>query len=102
MGNGTRLLCAFRILDERGNMTNRDTLIREACSAFNARDSDGALALMNENVRWPKASEGGHVVGKEGLRAYWTRQWQTFDPHVTPTELIDRVDGRTAQGSADS
>src|SRR5579875_2151795 len=50
---------------------------------------------MTENVRWPKASEGGHVVGKEEIRAYWTRQWQAFDPHVTPAELIDRVDGKT-------
>lgn len=76
-------------------MANRDTLIQEAYSAFNARDIDGALALMTENVRWPKASEGGHVVGKEEIRAYWTRQWQAFDPHVTPTELIERVDGKT-------
>ena len=35
------------------------------------------------------------MIGKEEIRAYWTRQWQAFDPHVTPTELIDRVDGRT-------
>ena len=76
-------------------MANRDTLIQEAYSAFNARDIDGALALMTENVRWAKASEGGHVVGKEEIRAYWTRQWQAFDPHVTPTELIERVDGKT-------
>ncbi len=76
-------------------MATKDTLIREAYSAFNARDIDGALALMTENVRWPKASEGGHVVGKQEIRAYWTRQWQAFDPHVTPTEIIERVDGKT-------
>ena len=76
-------------------MTDRDTLIRKAYSAFNARDIDGALALMTENVRWPKASEGGHVVGKEEIRAYWTRQWQAFDPHVSPTELVNRADGTT-------
>ncbi len=76
-------------------MADRDTLIGEAYSAFNARDIDRALALMTENVRWPKASEGGHVIEKEEIRAYWTRQWQAFDPHVTPTELIGRVDGRT-------
>jgi hypothetical protein len=33
-----------------------------------------ALALMSENVSWPKASEGGRVVGKEEIRSYWTRQ----------------------------
>ena len=76
-------------------MTDRDALIHEAYAAFNARDIDGALGLMTENVRWPKASEGGHVVGKDEIRAYWTRQWQAFDPHVTPTELIHRADGKT-------
>jgi hypothetical protein len=65
-------------------------LIAEAYSAFNRRDIDGALALMSENVSWPKASEGGCVVGKEEIRAYWKRQWKEFDPHVEPVEVIDR------------
>lgn len=76
-------------------MTNTHTLIAQAYSAFNRRDIDSALALMSENVSWPKASEGGRAVGKEEVRAYWTRQWQEFDPHVEPLELIDREGGRT-------
>lgn len=71
-------------------MPNTQTLIAEAYAAFNRRDIDAALALMSENVNWPKASEGGRVVGKEGIRAYWTRQWKEFDPHVEPMEIIDR------------
>jgi hypothetical protein len=76
-------------------MTNTQTLIAQAYSAFNQRNVDGALALMSENVSWPKASEGGRVVGKEEIRAYWTRQWQEFDPHVEPIEVIDREEGKT-------
>ena len=71
-------------------------LIAQAYSAFNKRDIDSALALMAENVSWPKASEGGRVVGKEEIRAYWTRQWQEFDPHVEPIEVIDH-DGSKAE-----
>jgi hypothetical protein len=71
-------------------LANTQLLIAEAYSAFNRRDIDGALALMSENVSWPKASEGGRVVGKEEIRAYWTRQWKQFDPHVEPVEAIDR------------
>jgi hypothetical protein len=67
----------------------------QAYSAFNQRNVDGALALMSENVSWPKASEGGRVVGKEEIRAYWTHQWQEFDPHVEPIEVIDREGGKT-------
>lgn len=70
-------------------------LIAEAYSAFNRRDIDGALALMSEKVSWPRASEGGRVVGKEEIRAYWTRQWKEFDPHVEPVEVIDREGGKT-------
>ena len=75
---------------QEDTLANTQMLIAEAYSAFNRRDIDGALALMSENVSWPKASEGGRVVGKEEIRAYWTRQWKEFDPHVEPVEVIDR------------
>jgi hypothetical protein len=70
-------------------MADTKTLIERAYAAFNKRDVDGALALMSDDVNWPKASEGGKVVGKEEVRAYWTRQWAVFDPHVEPLEIID-------------
>jgi len=76
-------------------LANTQMLIAEAYSAFNRRDIDGALALMSENVSWPKASEGGRAVGKEEIRAYWTRQWKEFDPHVEPVEVIDREGSKT-------
>ena len=76
-------------------MANTQTLIARAYSAFNRRDIDSALALMSENVSWPKASEGGRVAGKEEIRAYWNRQWQEFDPHVQPLEVIDQEGGIT-------
>jgi len=76
-------------------MLNTQTLIAQAYSAFNHRDIASALALMTENVSWPKASEGGRVVGKEEIRSYWTRQWKGFDPHVEPLEVIDHEGGIT-------
>ena len=75
-------------------MANTQTLIAQAYSAFNRRDIDSALALMSENVSWPKASEGGRVVGKEEIRSYWNRQWKEFDPHVEPIEVIDHGAGK--------
>src|SRR5690349_14996248 len=75
-------------------MTKTERLIAQAYSAFNERDIDGALAVMSDDVSWPKASEGGRVVGKEGIRAYWSRQWQEFDPHVEPLEVFDEGTGR--------
>src|SRR5262249_17473718 len=85
--------CRWRICAE-DRMTKTESLIAQAYSAFNQRDIDGALALMSENVSWPKASEGGRVVGKGEIRAYWSRQWTEFDPHVEPLEVLDQGAGR--------
>src|ERR1700746_3229979 len=76
-------------------MVDTQTLLARAYAAFNDRDIDSALALMTENVSWPKASEGGRVVGKEEIRSYWIRQWKEFDPHVEPLEVIDQEGGIT-------
>jgi hypothetical protein len=74
-------------------MADTKTLIERAYSAFNKRDIDGALALMTQDVSWPKASEGGKVIGKEAIRAYWTRQWGEFDPHVEPLAITVGAEG---------
>ena len=76
-------------------MANTKAIIEQAYSAFNKRDIDGALALMTQDVSWPKASEGGKVVGKEEIRAYWTRQWGEFDPQVEPLALTEEDGGKT-------
>jgi len=75
-------------------MADTTTLIEQAYSAFNERDIDGALSLMTEDVSWPKASEGGNVVGKEEVRAYWTRQWGEFDPNVEPLAITEGEGGK--------
>ena len=75
-------------------MADTKTLIEQAYSAFNKRDIDSALALMTQDVSWPKASEGGKVIGKEEIRAYWTRQWSEFDPHVEPLAITEGGGGK--------
>jgi hypothetical protein len=76
-------------------MKDAKTVIEQAYSAFNKRDIDGALALMTQDVSWPKASEGGKVVGKEEIRAYWTRQWGEFNPNVEPLAMTQEDGGKT-------
>lgn len=75
-------------------MSDTKILIELAYSAFNRRDIDGALALMTEDVSWPRASEGGRAVGKGEIRAYWTRQWAEFDPCVEPLAITGEDGGR--------
>jgi hypothetical protein len=64
-------------------------------AAFNKRDIDGTFAPMSEDVSWPKASEGGRVIGKQDIRTYWTRQWAEFDPLVYVLAVIDHENGVT-------
>jgi len=61
----------------------RDLLVK-VYSAFNRRDVESILAVMHPDVEWPNGMEGGWVHGREGVRAYWTRQWGMVDPHVEP------------------
>jgi hypothetical protein len=75
-------------------MADAKAMIEQAYSAFNKRDVDGVLALMTEDVSWPKAAEGGRVVGKEEVRAYWTRQFGVFDPLVEPLAMNEEDDGK--------
>ena len=76
-------------------MTTRE-LISAMYAAFNRRDVDAAFLPMSEAVSWPKASEGGRVVGKRDIRAYWSRQWAEFDPRVDVLDVVDREDGTVA------
>lgn len=77
-------------------MADTHDLVQRIYAAFNRRDIDTLFAHMTEDVNWPMASEGGRVVGKGALRAYWGRQWQAFDPQVMPLEIIHAAPGTFA------
>ena len=61
---------------------------------FNARRMDAVLATMDENVTWANGMEGGHVHGREEVRAYWTRQWAILSPNVEPVDFAEDPDGK--------
>jgi ketosteroid isomerase-like protein len=74
-------------------MTGPD-LLGHLYDRFNARDMEAVLAAMREDVVWANGMEGGHVHGRDGVRAYWTRQWAMVDPHVEPEQITESPDGR--------
>ena len=69
-----------------------EDLLRRAYEAFNARDLDSALELMDADVDWPNGMEGGRVRGRVAVRAYWERQFSLIDSRVEP-ESFDELDG---------
>lgn len=68
-------------------------LIKKAYSAFNSRDIDTTLLTLHPEVEWPKAFEGGYVIGHDEIRKYWTRQWTEINPNVEPIGFNERHDG---------
>jgi hypothetical protein len=70
--------------------------LRGMYDAFNARDIDAVLATMTDDVDWPNGWEGGRVLGREAVRAYWTRQWAAIDPTVEVVGVQERSDGTVA------
>ena len=75
-------------------MDTPETLIQRAYAGFNARDIPAVLATFHPQVRWARAWEGDYATGHDEVQAYWTRQWQELDPHVEPTSIRTRPDGR--------
>jgi hypothetical protein len=79
-------------------MRNKDmaddiAVLRVMYDRFNARDIDGVLGALSEDVAWANGMDGGHVHGRAGVRDYWTRQWAIVSPHVEPLRFERAPDG---------
>lgn len=81
--------------DDADNPTDdREALIYDAYDAFNRRDISRALSIMAADVQWANGWEGGYVHGHDAVRDYWMRQWQQFNPSVTPRFITVTDDDR--------
>jgi len=74
-------------------MRSDEDVLRAAYEAFNTRDLESALELMHPEVDWPNAWEGGRVVGRKAVAAYWTRQFESISSKVEPEAFDHQVDG---------
>jgi ketosteroid isomerase-like protein len=68
-------------------------IVERLYDRFNARDIDGILAHLTNDVAWANGMDGGHVHGREAVRDYWTRQWAMVSPHVEPVGFQRTADG---------
>ena len=83
-------------LEEMIMPKNDITVINRIYERFNARDIDGVLAALTDDVAWANGMDGGHVHGHDAVRDYWTRQWAIVSPHVKPISLQQTEDGAVA------
>jgi SnoaL-like domain len=74
-------------------MPEAEQVLRSAYRAFNARDVEAAIELMDPEVDWPNAWEGGRVVGRAAVRGYWNRQFGAISSNVEPEGFTEEPDG---------
>src|SRR5262249_33327521 len=67
--------------------TSEREILRAAYLDFNSRNIEAVISQMQPDVVWANGLEGGHVHGKDDVRAYWTRQFLTVNPHVDPVSI---------------
>ena len=59
---------------------------------FNARDIDAVLVHLTQDVDWPNGWEGGRIQGRDAVRDYWTRQFESIQSNVEPLEFTEAGD----------
>lgn len=64
--------------------------INQAYAAFNTRNMDAVLMFMHPYIHWPNGWEGGYVIGHNGIKDYWTRQWKELNPRVVPVAFMEK------------
>jgi ketosteroid isomerase-like protein len=71
-------------------------LLRRVYQAFNRREFESVLSAMCADVDWPNALEGTRLHGRDAVREYWKRQFESFDSTVEPQAFASEPDGRIA------
>ena len=63
-------------------MNANKEFLQNLYDAFNRRDIETAVAKMHPNVKWANGQAGGFVHGRDGVRDYWTKQFQEIQPEI--------------------
>jgi len=72
--------------------SDHEALLHDLYRAFNARDLDALLAALAPDVDWPNGWEGGRIQGRDAVRDYWTRQFESIQSNVEPLEFTEAGD----------
>lgn len=69
------------------NMTAEQLqLLKNLYEAFNNRQFETLISLMQPDVKWANGMEGGFVYGRDAVRRYWREQFETIDSRLEPLD----------------
>jgi ketosteroid isomerase-like protein len=69
-------------------------LLRRVYVAFNRREFETVLAMMDPDVDWPNRLEGGRLRGRTAVTDYWKRVFEAVDSEVEPQAFTREKDER--------
>jgi ketosteroid isomerase-like protein len=72
-------------------------VLRRAYEAFNRRDVDAVLSMLDPEVEWPNMLDGVTAHGRGAVREYWERQFTQIDSHVDPVAFVTDGDAVVVQ-----
>lgn len=59
-------------------MSPHQTLLQNLYDAFNKRQIETIISTMHPDVKWANGLDGGFVHGRDGVRQYWTSQFENI------------------------
>lgn len=65
-------------------MSVNEKSLQNLYDAFNKREIETVLSMMDENVKWANGMEGGFVFGRENVREYWRKQFELINGQLEP------------------
>ena len=67
-------------------MNSNQKLLQNIYDAFNKREIETVLAMMADDVKWANGMEGGFVYGRDAVREYWRKQFETMRSQLEPLD----------------
>ena len=58
--------------------------LKNLYEAFNQREIEKLISLMEPDVKWANGMEGGFVYGQDAVREYWLKQFETMRTELEP------------------
>ncbi|HEX8737004.1 MAG TPA: nuclear transport factor 2 family protein [Pyrinomonadaceae bacterium] len=76
-------------------MISEQRFLQNLYEAFNRREVEKILSVMQPDVVWANGMEGGFVYGRDAVREYWRKQFEMTRGQLEPLEFQRDENGRS-------
>lgn len=76
------------------SMTSEQKLLQNLYEAFNKREFEKILSMMQPDVVWANGMEGGFVYGRDAVREYWRKQFEVTQGQLEPLKFEEYENNR--------